>query len=183
MIATPGSTPDARPSLDEGMLEDYLNQHLLGSRPGVPSFRAAADTWKDTPHEAVLRGIADDVESSQRTLTSIITRLGFSTPVTHRAMGAIAAVGGRANPVNAVRSKGSGWTQVELEILTGALRAQSEMWRLLENLAPYHPGLDADEAHERYTATLAHVQELQQVIDATLLDRFLDHRDPEARRR
>ncbi|MCV7456602.1 hypothetical protein M3D02_007760 [Micrococcus luteus] len=35
-------------AVDEQMLEDFLNQHLLGSRSGVKAFRAADQTWAGT---------------------------------------------------------------------------------------------------------------------------------------
>ncbi|MDX2340272.1 hypothetical protein AAG742_08515 [Micrococcus sp. 2A] len=160
-------------ALDREMLEDYLNQHLLGSRPGVPAFRAAADTWEGTPQHAVLARLADGVEASQERLEEIIARLGFRTPVRDRAAGAVAAAGGRLNPVNAVRAKGSGWTQVELDVLTGALQGQSEMWRILERLAPHVPGLDAEEARGLLEQTREYLAEVQRVTDETLLRRFL----------
>lgn len=161
------------PSVDREMLEDYLNQHLLGSRPGVQAFRAAAQTWADTPHEATLTRLAERVEARQDRLRALIESLGFSTPPTARALGAVAAAGGRLNPVNALRSRGTGWAQVELEVLMGALRSQTEMWRLLEHLAPYEPALDAAEMRRAQELTLEGVEQLQHVVDATLTERFL----------
>lgn len=171
--ASPSAAAPQPSGLDREMLEDYLNQHLLGSRPGVPAFRAAAQTWEGTPQEAVLTRLADGVEASQDHLEELISRLGFRTPVRDRAAGAVAAVGGRLNPVNAVRSQGSGWTQVELDVLTGALQGQSEMWRILVRLAPQVPGLDAADAQAHLERTREFIAEIQRVTDETLLRRFL----------
>ena len=45
-------------AVDEQMLEDFLNQHLLGSRSGVKAFRAAEQTWAGTSQEAALRRLS-----------------------------------------------------------------------------------------------------------------------------
>lgn len=160
-------------AVDTAILEDYLNQHLLGSSPGVPAFRAAADTWKGTPQEPVLRELAEGVERNQEHLEELIRRLGFSVSVTTRAAGAVAAVGGRLNPVNAIRSRESGWTQVELDVLVGALMSQSEMWRVLELLAPHVQAVDGAEAARMHARVLDQVDRLKQVTDETLAGRFL----------
>ena len=45
-------------AVDEPMLEDFLNQHLLGSRSGVKAFRAAEQTWAGTPLVSLFSGNA-----------------------------------------------------------------------------------------------------------------------------
>ena len=91
-------------AVDEEMLEDFLNQHLLGSRSGVKAFRAAEQTWAGTPQEAALRRIGDGVQEDQDRLEALIGELGLRTPLVDRAAGAAAEVGGRLNPVNALLS-------------------------------------------------------------------------------
>ena len=82
-------------AVDEEMLEDFLNQHLLGSRSGVKAFRAAEQTWAGTPQEAALRRIGDGVQEDQDRLEALIGELGLRTPLVDRAAGAAAEVGGR----------------------------------------------------------------------------------------
>lgn len=177
-MTQPPASPSAsgRPALDRAMLEDYLNQHLLGSGPGVPAFRAAVDTWRGTPQEAELARIAQGVRQSQDRLRRLIRELGCRTPLAQRAARTVAAAGGRLNPVNALRSRGSGWTQVELDVLVGALAGQAEMWRTLEGLAPHVPGLDAAEMRRMLEHTLILQDGVRRVTDATALERFLGDR-------
>ena len=132
-------------AVDEQMLEDFLNQHLLGSRSGVKAFRAAEQTWAGTSQEAALRRLGDAVQDDQDRLEALIGELGLRTPLVDRAAGAAAEVGGRLNPVNALRTRGSGWTQIELDLLQGMLQAKSAMWHVLEQLAPHLPAVDAAE--------------------------------------
>lgn len=170
---SPDPASPAPVSVDASMLEDYLNQHLLGSRPGVPAFRAAADTWKGTAQEPVLRALADEVEQNQRALVDLIRRLGFTVSATTRSVGALAVVAGRLNPVNAWRSRTSGWTQVQLDTLVGALAAQAEMWRVLVLAAPHVPGLEASEAERLLARVEDQIERLRGVTDQTLPGRLL----------
>lgn len=112
-------------AVDEQMLEDFLNQHLLGSRSGVKAFRAAEQTWAGTPQEAALR------------------------------------------------TRGSGWTQVELDLLQGMLQAKLSMWRVLEQLAPHLPAVDAAEMQALRQRAADQQREVQRITSATLEGRFL----------
>ena len=112
-------------AVDEQMLEDFLNQHLLGSRSGVKAFRAAEQTWAGTPQEAALR------------------------------------------------TRGSGWTQIELDLLQGMLQAKSAMWHVLEQLAPHLPAVDAAEMHALRENAADQQREVQRITSATLEGRFL----------
>lgn len=67
-------------AVDEQMLEDFLNQHLLGSRSGVKAFRAAEQTWAGTSQEAALRRLGDAVQDDQDRLEALIGELGLRTP-------------------------------------------------------------------------------------------------------
>ena len=160
-------------AVDEEMLEDFLNQHLLGSRSGVKAFRAAAQTWDDTPQGADLTRLGDDVEQDQERLEALIRELGLTTPVPVKAAGVAAEAAGRVNPVNLMRSRGSGWTQVELDLLQGMLQAKSAMWHVLEQLAPHLLAVDAAEMHALRENAADQQREVQRITSATLEGRFL----------
>ena len=160
-------------AVDEQMLEDFLNQHLLGSRSGVKAFRAAEQTWAGTPQEAALRRIGDGVQEDQDRLEALIGELGLRTPLVDRAAGAAAEVGGRLNPVNALRTRGSGWTQIELDLLQGMLQAKLAMWRVLEQLAPHLPAIDAEEMRGLCEKTAEQRRGVERITSATLEGRFL----------
>lgn len=172
--STPAAGADPQASgVDREMLEDFLNQHLLGSRSGVKAFRAAAQTWDDTPQGADLTRLGDDVEQDQERLEALIRELGLTTPVPVKAAGVAAEAAGRVNPVNLMRSRGSGWTQVELDLLQGMLQAKAAMWHVLEALAPHEPVLDAGEMAALYERAQDQQRAVQRIAEDTLLERFL----------
>ena len=160
------------PVLDRETLEDYLNQHLLGSRSGVKMFRTAADTWKDTPYADRLRGLADEIAQEQKDLEQMITGLGMKVSVMQEAVGKVAEAAGRLNPVNLNRSKGNGWTQVELDLLQGALQGKAAMWHVLTKLAEHAPDLDRSETDRLYRQAQDQQAEIQRISEETLATRF-----------
>lgn len=160
-------------ALDRETLEDYLNQHLLGSRSGVKMFRTAADTWGGTEHAERLARLADDVASDQDALEQLIGRLGLKTPALQEAAGQVAEVAGRLNPVNLTRSKSNGWTQVELDLLQGALQAKAAMWDVLAELADHSSELDRSEMDRLYRQAQDQQAEVQRISEETLATRFL----------
>ena len=160
-------------ALDRETLEDYLNQHLLGSRSGVKMFRTAADTWNGTECADRLVQLADQVAADQQSLEELIARLGLKTPALQEAVGQVAEVAGRLNPVNLTRSKGNGWTQVELDLLQGALQAKAAMWDVLAELADHTSELDRSEMERLYQVAQEQQAELRQISEETLATRFL----------
>lgn len=164
-------------ALDRETLEDYLNQHLLGSRSGVKMFRTAADTWEGTPYAQRLVKLAEDVAADQQSLEELIARLGMKTPALQEAAGQVAEVAGRLNPVNLTRSKGNGWTQVELDLLQGALQAKAAMWDALAELADHTSELDRAEMERLYKVAQDQQAEVQKISEETLSTRFLGGTD------
>ena len=77
---------------------------------------------------------------------ALIDRLGLKQSPTEKVLGKAAEVAGRLNPVNLTRSKTQGMTQVELDILQGALQGQIGMWQALGRLAELVPdgGMDRE---------------------------------------
>ena len=159
--------------IDDDTLSDYLVQHLLGSHSGLNMFRAAASTWKGTEHERALKDIAGQILEDQERLERLIREVGGRVPVSARAVGVAARVGGRLNPVNALRSRGSGWTQVELDLLQGALQGKAGMWHVLADLAPHDPRIDESEMRELDDAAQRQQAEVQRIAAAVLQEQFL----------
>ena len=164
-------------ALERETLEDYLNQHLLGSRSGVKMFRTAAATWDGTEYADRLVKLADDVSADQDALEELIARLGMKTPALQEAAGQVAEVAGRLNPVNLTRSKGNGWTQVELDLLQGALQAKAAMWDVLAELADHTSELDRTEMERLYKVAQEQQAEVQRISEETLSTRFLGSSD------
>ena len=170
----PQDTPP-NASLNRDELQDYLNHHLLGSRSGVRMFRTAADTWSGTPYEAEFKALTDQVSQMQDRLIALIERLGLKQSTVENALGKAAEVAGRLNPVNLTRSKTKGMTQVELDILQGALQGQAGMWQVLGRLGELVPdgGLDREAMDTNYRRTLHLQDEVRRISEETLNTRFL----------
>lgn len=160
--------------IDRDRLEDYLNHHLLGSRSGVRMFRTAADTWDGTDYERQFTDLAGQVQQDQETLEALIARLGMHTPAVEKALGKAAEVAGRLNPVNLTRSKTRGMTQVEMDLLQGALQAKGGMWHVLALLAERFPdaGLDRDEMTGLYQRAQDQEAQVRRIGRETLGTRF-----------
>ncbi|MBB5749588.1 hypothetical protein [Micrococcus sp. TA1] len=171
--STPSTPQNATLNRDE--LQDYLNHHLLGSRSGVRMFRTAADTWRGTPYEAEFKELTDQVSQMQDRLIALIDRLGLKQSRTEKVLGKAAEVAGRLNPVNLTRSKTQGMTQVELDILQGALQGQIGMWQALVRLAELVPdgGLDRESMDTNYRRTRHLQDEVRRISEETLGTRFL----------
>ena len=128
-----------------------------------PPTSAAAPAARST------RGGAETQFADERLEAVLVLR----TPLVDRAAGAAAEVGGRLNPVNALRTRGSAWTQVELDLLQGMLQAKLSMWRVLEQLAPHLPAVDAAEMRGLCEKTAEQRREVERITSATLEGRFL----------
>lgn len=168
-------------TLDRDHLEDYLNHHLLGSRSGVRMFQTAADTWDGTDYERQFADLAEEVREDQQILEGLIERLGLKATALEKAVGMAAEVAGRLNPVNLTRSKTRGMTQVEMDLLQGALQAKSGMWHALGQLAEQFPsaGLDREEMAGLYQRAQDQEAEVRRISQETLGTRFIapDGRD------
>jgi hypothetical protein len=88
----PGGAPEP-PADSAGLLEVYLNDHLVGATAGLELFRrsaqaqARADTQRDPEHGGPLAGLARQVEQDRDSLIQIMTDLGVSTDRPKVAMG------------------------------------------------------------------------------------------------
>ena len=147
----------------EAQLRAYLNEHLLGSEGGLRAFRAAAHTWAGTRHEATLLAIGDDIARDRRDLARIVRAVGQRPAAWKRLLtGAVSAVGHLA-PYNLLRRRGSSMAQLELDILTGAVRAKRSMWDALLVVAESDARLDRallDDLRDRADAQIAALQRL-----------------------
>lgn len=117
--------------INHTMYSTYLNEHLLGSEGGIAAFQAASRTWRGTPAEQQFASLARQVADDHADLEKIIRTLGYRPHPVKQVLTHGARLAGRLNPVNILRQKNSGMTQVELDILLGMLRAKKGMWETL----------------------------------------------------
>lgn len=134
-----------RIELDHDKYSAYLNQHLTAADAGVKAFRAAAQTWEDTPWESVFRQLHDEIEESHGKVQALIQRLDYEVSTARNLLAGVAQAAGRLNPLNFTRSNDGLMTQMEIDALVGAVRAQQMMWETLVVLAGVDERLDAAE--------------------------------------
>ena len=130
------------PTIDHELYSAYLNEHLLASESGVKAIRAAADTWDGTEYRAVFLDLAQQIDADKRDLLRIMAALGYKPSPVKEALTLAANTVGRFNPVNILRSKKAGMTQLELDVLVGMVRTKAMMWETLIMLADADKRLD-----------------------------------------
>lgn len=154
-------------------LAAYLNEHLLASEGGLKAFDAAARTWAGTRHEQTLHALADEIARDRKDLALLIERLGYRPAGWKRLLTLAFRAGGSANPVNFLRMRGGSMAQLELDVLTGMVRAKVSMWDALLTLAEHDPRLDVRMLEALRRRAEQQITELQNVAKATVRDRFL----------
>lgn len=152
----------------------YLNEHFLGSEGGVNAFKAASDTWRDTPHEAALQSLIRQVMDDQEDLDRLINRLGYGHHALKILLTHAVRLLGRINPVNILRRRRAGLAQVELDVLIGMLNAKLAMWDTLLLVAEKDSRLDTDLLDDLRRRAKDQIEQVSRIIEATWEERFVD---------
>lgn len=130
------------PEFDHDVYSAYLNQHLVAADAGVEAFKAAADTWRGTPQEAVFLQLHEELVDSHATLKGLIEDLGYEVSATRKVISGVVHAAGRLNPLNPTRSHDGLMTRGEIDALVAAVRGQQMMWDTLVVLSEVDPRLD-----------------------------------------
>lgn len=130
--------------LDHDKYSAYLNQHLVAADAGVKAFKAAADTWSGTPWQATFEQLHDELSDSHEKVKELIERLGYEVSAARNLVAGLAQAAGRVNPLNFTRDNDGMMTQMELDALAAAVRAQQMMWETLLVLTEIDDRLDRD---------------------------------------
>ncbi|WP_072314883.1 hypothetical protein [Agrococcus sp. Marseille-P2731] len=154
-------------------LSRYLNEHLLGSEGGLRAFNAAARTWEGTAHEAPLLALKDEIDRDRRDLAKLILQLGFRPAGWKRLLTLGARAVGEANPINFFRLRRGSMAQLELDVLTGMVRAKLSMWDALLELAEDDRRFDRRMLEALKLRAEQQIAELQRISLATAHERFL----------
>lgn len=145
------------PDLDHDMYSMYLTEHYLGASSGVQAFKAAASAWEGSAVGDQLQQLTEEIEGDRETLGDLIRTLGYSVGPVKQAAAAGAQVAGRLNPLNLLRAHQDAGARIEIETLTGLVRAKRCLWETLLTLSAVDSRLDADQF--RGLANLARSQE------------------------
>ena len=161
-----------RIELDHDKYSAYLNQHLTASDAGVKAFKAAAETWGDTPWEQVFLQLNSELEGSHDKVKALIARLGYEVSTTRTILAGVAEVAGRFNPLNLTRDNDGLMTQMEFDGLAAALRAQQMMWETLVVHAEVDSRLDKALCQSMIDRCVDQRTRVVVVSTATAVDRF-----------
>ncbi len=153
-------------------LAAYLNEHLLASEGGVQAFKAAARTFEGTKHEAALMALSDEIARDRKDLARIVQQLGYRPKGWKRLLTVVLRAGGGVNPVNLLRLRRSSMAQLELDFLTGAVRAKRSMWDALLELAENDPRQDRKLLLSLQLRADQQIAEIQRISRETVRERF-----------
>ena len=154
-------------------LATYLNEHLLASEGGLRAFHAAARTWEGTAHEAPLLALKDELARDRKDLARLIQQLGFRPAGWKRLLTLAFRVIGELNPINFFRMRRGSMAQLELDTLTGMVRAKLSMWDALLELSENDPRFDVRLLQALKLRAEQQIAELQRISRATCRERFL----------
>lgn len=168
---------DQSRAINHKTYSSYLNEHYLGSEGGVNAFKAAADTWQGTAHESGFNSLCQQVMADRDDLRRIMTALGYRPQPFKLLLTHLVRLLGRFNPVNILRRRRTGLSQVELEVLAGMLRAKQAMWETLLLVSAKDPRLNTLLLRELHTRATDQIEQVQSIIEMTWEERFLLGKD------
>lgn len=163
--------------LDHDKYAAYLNQHLAAADAGVQAFQAAADTWAGTEWEQVFQQLHEELEDSHAEVKQLIADLGYDVSVGRNVVSGLAKAVGRINPLNLTRNNDGKLTQLEIDALAAAVRAQQMMWETLLLLSPIDDRLDPAFCEQMLERCRDQRERVRKVNAETVLRRFTLHPD------
>ncbi|MCH1881422.1 hypothetical protein [Agrococcus sp. ARC_14] len=155
-------------------LATYLNEHLLASEGGLQAFQAAARTFEGTRHEPALLALAEDIARDRRDLARLIQHLGFRPAGWKRLLTLAFQTVGSINPVNLLRIRRGSMAQLELDVLTGMVRAKLSMWDALLELAERDDRFDRALLTDLQGRAEGQIIELQRISRESVRERFVE---------
>ena len=161
-------------SISHSMYATYLNEHLLGSEGGINAFKAATRTWRGTAQEQQFESLARQVADDHTDLETIMRSLGYRPHPMKQVLTTGVRLAGRINPVNVLRRRTAGMTQVELDVLMGLLRAKKAMWETLLLVATRDRRLEAGMLENLMLRADSQLQQVKDIIERTWEGRFFN---------
>lgn len=159
---------------DHQVYAGYLNAHLLASEAGLRAFKSAKVTWAGSPHEKTMRLLVAHIVADRRDLTALIEALGYRESLLKLWLTNGAKVAGTLNPVNLLRMRERPSTQLELDTLTGMVRAKLSMWEALIALQPHDPRLVLSGLKELERRALTQMELIQSISQESVEERFFE---------
>jgi len=132
-------------SLSSDQLTIYLNDHLAGSTFGLELARRTWSANRGNEFEAVLEELTAEIEEDRRELDRMFDRLTVLRDRAKLTVGWFAEKVGRLKPNGRLVGYSPLSRLLEVEGLSGGVRAKLNLWHALREIAPDDPRLNADE--------------------------------------
>lgn len=129
-------------SLSSDQLTIYLNDHLAGSTFGLELARRTLAANRGNEFADVLAELAAEIEDDRRELERFFDRLSVPTDRAKLTAGWFAEKVGRLKPNGRLVGYSPLSRLLELEGLSGGVRAKLDLWRALRAIARDQPQLD-----------------------------------------
>lgn len=129
-------------SLSTDQLTIYLNDHLAGSTFGLELARRTLSANRGNEFASVLAEIAAEIEDDRDELERFLQRLAVPKDRTKLTAGWLAEKVGRLKLNDRLVGYSPLSRLLELEGLSGGVRAKLDLWRALRAIAPEKPQLD-----------------------------------------
>ncbi|PLC11159.1 hypothetical protein AUQ48_01480 [Kocuria flava] len=172
----PDDDGTARPAaLQADRLEAYVLGHYMGALSGVRLFDEARRTWAGTPYEGRFATFHEEIRHDIEELETALARLGFSRRTLAKALGTVAGIASRLNPLSRIRERAGVAAHGELEMLQSLVVAKRSMWLTLLELVPDEPRLDAGQLRRLEAEAADQYDRLLEVARETARDRFRAH--------
>jgi hypothetical protein len=129
--------------MNEKRLRIYLQDHLAGSTAGLELARRSRDNNQGTTYGDPLAKVADEIDADRRALEGVMEDFGFGADrAKNLALWAVEKAG-RLKPNGQLLGYSPLSRMVELEGLISGISGKLSLWRVLLELAPDEPRLDA----------------------------------------
>jgi hypothetical protein len=121
-------------------LTSYLNDHLAGSVAAVELLERATHAHEGTELGSFFQGLGQEIEADQETLRRLLERLGGSENRLKQAGAWLTEKASRLKLGGPDERTPLGQLET-LETLGLGILGKLALWRLLQDVAPRHPGL------------------------------------------
>ena len=148
-------SPRVPDTMDRGLLELYLNDHLSGATAGLSRVQHMVEVDGDLPIHADLSQLAVELGEEHDRLRRLIQELGLTQKWYRQLPAKVGEQVGRLKLNRRIFSRSPMTPVLEVELLRGAVNAKAGLWELLQEVAP---ALDLDPDEWRTLVERAHEQ-------------------------
>ncbi len=168
--------------LSSDQLTIYLNDHLAGATFGLELARRTLSANRGNEFAGGLEELAAEIEDDRSELERFIDRLAVPKDRAKLTAGWFAEKVGRLKPNGRLVGYSPLSRLLELEGLSGGVRAKLDLWRALRAIAPEEPRLDQDRLDQLSGRAESQLERLKSMQARAAALALRDHIPDEPRR-